>query len=357
MTSRRVFIKRSTLGITGIAIGGRSFSTKAYKSIIGSNDRTNAAAISTFPNKAAKQEKLRIPKRLLGRTGVEVPIIGFGTGSKFYGTYQNREDEAVQLLRDAFDLGITYFDTATSYASGWSQSVIGRAIKDHRKDAFITTKIYGRFTYDEIMRNFEETLKRLQTDYVDLLHIHNLQTLEEVDVFGKKGGIIDTYYKLREQKVVRAIGVSAHSDPIPVTEFIKRHDLDCVQIALNAAMQGVVQPGWRLAPEMPHSFETITLPVAQKKNMGIIAMKVLAYGNLLGDAPDKADAETLMRYTWSLPVASSMIGMTSLAEVKQNAASASAFQEMPLNEMRELSNRLASVNKVSIDSYFASHSD
>ncbi|GHT55142.1 oxidoreductase [Bacteroidia bacterium] len=320
------------------------------------------ATVGTFPLEAAQRKKLLVPKRVLGRTGVEVPLLGFGTGSLFNKAFQNRDDEAVQLLHRAADLGITWFDTAHIYGNGgWSESIVGQVLKTRRKEIFVTTKIRGN-TYDEIMRQLELSLKRLQTDYIDLLHVHWLRP-DEVDVLGEKGHSVETYYKLREQKVVRFIGVSSHDNPIPVTRFIERYDFDCVQVALNAAMQGVVipqgatGPAWRLAPEIPPSFETITLPVAQKKNMGIIGMKVLAYGHLIGNAPDKADVQTLLRYAWSLPITSTIVGMTSLADVEQNAAWASAFQAMSPDEMRELSNRISSANKVAIDKYFANHSD
>lgn len=319
-----------------------------------------AAAFGALPVKAAQQKKPLIPKRVLGRTGVEVPIIGFGT-FPFCNSYKNRDDEAVQLLSHGLDLGITFIDTATSYGGGWAQSMVGRAIKNRRKDVFVATKIYGRYSYGEIMHNFEETLKRLQTDYVDLLYVHNLQTIEEADFFGRKGGVVDTYYKLREQKVARFIGVSGHADPIPVTLFIERHDLDCALLALNAAKQGVVWDGnigsFKNDPTSRHSFETIALPAALKKNMGILAMKVSAQGQLIGSAPQKSDIHTLMRYAWSLPITSSMIGMTNIAELEQNVAWASTFQPMPPTEMRELSDRLSSANKLAIDSYFSNHED
>lgn len=319
-----------------------------------------AATIGALPVNAAEQEKLLIPKRVLGRTGVEVPIIGFGT-FPLSQQYKNREDEAVQMLRRGIDLGVTFIDTATSYGAGWAQSMVGRATKNRRKEVFVATKIYGHFTYDEIMRNLEGTLKRLQTDYVDLLYIHKLQTVEEADAFGKKGAILDTYYKLREQKVARFIGVSAHGDPIPVTLFIERHDLDCVLLALNAAMQGVVWDdsigSFKNDPTSRQGFETIALPAAVKKNMGILAMKTSAQGQLIGSPPEKTDIHTLLRYAWSLPITSAMIGMTSITEIEQNVAWASAFQAMPPDEMRELSDRLSLANKASIDSYFANHID
>ena len=110
-------------------------------------------------------------------------------------------------------------------------------------------------------------------------------------------------------------------------------------------------------PTSRQSFETIALPAAVKKNMGILAMKVSAQGQLIGSAPKKSDIHTLMRYVWSLPVTASMIGMTSIAEIDQNVAWASAFQQMPLNERRELSDYLAMANKEAIDCYFANHND
>lgn len=303
------------------------------------------------------KKKSLIPKRILGRTGAEVPIIGFGTGSKFQRAHEGREDEAVQLLHRAVDLGITWLETAYIYGKdGWSEKLVGRVLKTRRKEVFVTTKIHDR-KYDEIMRQIEISLKRLQTDHIDLLHVHWLKA-DEVDLLGQKGYSVETFYKLREQKVVRFIGVSSHDQPVQMKRFIERYDFDCVQLVLNAATQGVVQPGWRLAPEVSSpSFEDITLPAAQKKNMGIIAMKTLGYGHLLGNGPDKADAQTLMRYAWSLPIASSMVGMTSLEEVEQNARWASTFREMPQNEMRELSNRLSSANKVALNSFLATHSD
>jgi len=318
---------------------------------------TVGATLGACHINSLQKEKPTVQKRILGRTGVEVPIIGFGTGSLFQRAYQNRDDEAVQLLNHAADLGITWFDTAHIYGiEGWSEKTVGRVLKTRRKEIFVTTKIRGN-KYDEIMRQLEISLKRLQTDYIDLLHVHWLRP-DEVDILGEKGYSVETYYKLREQKVVRFIGVSSHDQPVQMKRFIERYDFDCVQLVLNAATLGVLEPGWRLAPEVSSpSFEAITVPAAQKNTMGIIAMKTLGYGHLLANGPDKADAQTLIRYAWSLPIASAIVGMTSTENVEQNASWASAFRKMPKDKMHELSNRLSSANKVALDSFFAHHSD
>ena len=317
-----------------------------------------AGMTAAFPAHSAETKAQPIPKRILGRTGVEVPILGFGSGSRFCNAYKGKDDEAVAALHRAVDLGVTYFDTATSYGSGYSQRMMGEVLKTRRKDVFIATKIYGG-KRDEIMRNLDETLKRLQTDHVDLLHIHKLEDDDEVKSAGEKGGSVETYYSLREQKVARFIGVTAHSDPLPLKHFIERYDFDCVQMALNAALQGVIryEGGYKPNPASRPSFETLALPAAQKKNMGVLAMKVFAQGHLIGSAPLKCDAHALARYVWSLPVASAMIGMTSVAEIEQNVAWAGAFKPMSSAERESLSKAMTPLHKVSLDLLFANHDD
>jgi aryl-alcohol dehydrogenase-like predicted oxidoreductase len=317
-----------------------------------------AAGAAAFPAQGADTKTPPLPKRVLGRTGVEIPILGFGSGSRFCNAYKGKDDEAVAALHHAVDLGVTYFDTATSYGNGYAQRMMGEVLKSRRKEVFIATKIYGG-TRDEILRNLEETLKRLQTDHVDLLHIHKLETDDEVKSYGEKGGSVETYYSLREQKIARFIGVTAHADPLPLKHFIERYEFDCVQMALNAALQGVVRypGGYKPDPASRPSFETIALPAALEKNMGVLAMKVFAQGHLIGSDPHKADAHALARYVWSLPVASSMIGMTSLAEIEKNAAWARAFKPMDKDEMKALSGKLAAEHKASLDRHFAHHED
>jgi len=317
-----------------------------------------AGATVALPVCAAETKSASVPARVLGRTGVKVPILGFGSGSRFCNAYAKKEDEAVAALHRSVDQGITYFDTATSYGNGFAQRMMGRVLRTRRTEVFIATKIYGG-KRDEILRNLEETLRRLQTDHVDLLHIHKLESDDEVERLGEKGGSVETYYRLREQKVARFIGITAHSDPLPLKHFIERYDFDCAQMALNAALQGVIryEGGYKPNPASRPSFETIALPAAQKKNMGILAMKVLGQGHLVGSDPLKADAQTLIRYVWSLPVASSMIGMTDMAEIDQNVAWARSFAPLAADEMKALSGRLAAEHKTALDRHFTNHDD
>ncbi|HPA21439.1 MAG TPA: aldo/keto reductase [Verrucomicrobiae bacterium] len=112
-----------------------------------------------------------LPRRMLGRTGVSIPIVGFGSGSRFTNFYTDDAGEAA--VRNAIDCGITYLDTAAGYGDGRSETIYGRVMKTRRNEVFLATKNAVR-DRDPALRVFEQSLKRLQTDHVDLLHIHNL---------------------------------------------------------------------------------------------------------------------------------------------------------------------------------------
>jgi len=112
-----------------------------------------------------------LPRRVLGRTGASVSILGFGSGSRFTNFYSDDAGEAA--VRRAIDCGITYLDTAAGYGDGRSETIYGRVMKTRRNEVFLATKNAVR-DRDPALRVFEQSLKRLQTDHVDLLHIHNL---------------------------------------------------------------------------------------------------------------------------------------------------------------------------------------
>jgi len=258
----------------------------------------------------------------------------------------------------AFDLGITYMDTAHTYGAGRSETLVGRVIKSRRKEIFLASKMMER-NGDAALRLFDLSLKRLQTDHVDLLHIHKLETEEELAKIEGKGGVLEALYKLREQKMARFIGITCHNFPGPLKAAIERNDFDCVQMSLNAALQGVVRypGGYKPDPTIATSFEKVVLPVARKKNLGILAMKVLGQGHLVGEEPNKAPAEKLLRYAWSLPITATMIGMPSPDMVRQNAEWARSFTPMSELEMKEFSQRIATANKAALDRYFYCHAD
>jgi aryl-alcohol dehydrogenase-like predicted oxidoreductase len=293
------------------------------------------------------------PTRILGRTGAKVSILAMGGGSRFL-MYKD-EDKAIEALNRAFDLGITYMDTAYAYGNGVSETRVGKVMKDRRKGIFLVTKIPDR-NGDEAMRRIEGSLKRLQTDHLDLIHIHSLTTEEDLAAAEAKDGIINTLLKCRDQKITRFIGVTSHSDPTVLKQALERHDFDCTQMALNAALVGMKNGAGGMVPNpaMKTSFETVALPVAAKKNLGVIAMKVFAQGVLSEQAP----VAKLIQYSLSLPgVKVAVTGMPKLEYLEENVRIAKSFKPMPKGEMREFSTALASKNKEALDRYFSNHVD
>ena len=297
-----------------------------------------------------------MPTRTLGKTGVEVPILAMGCGSRLL-SYPN-EEEALAALNLALDLGIKYLDTAFGYGNGKSETWVGQVMKTRRAGVFLATKINAR-NGDEAARILEESLKRLQTDRVDLIHIHSLTGEEDLAAIEAKGAVLDVIRRLRDQKVTRFIGVTSHTDPVALRTAIERHDFDCVQMALNAALQGMTNGSGKMVlnPAMKSSFEEVALPAARKKNLGILAMKATGQDDLIGSSAAKADVPTLLRYTLSLPVAALVVGMPKPDMIRQNAAWAREFKPMPKSEMKRLALRMADTNKVALDLKFSQHFD
>ena len=237
----------------------------------------------------------------------------------------------------AIDLGITYFDTAPSYNNGQSETNYGQVLARRRKEVFLACKTGDR-SYDGTMRSVEQSLKRLQTDHVDLLHIHSLGDDDDLAAVEAKDGVLNALYKLREQKSARFIGVTSHSFPTTLRKALERHDFDVTQMALNAALIGMMsgKGGMVPNPAVKESFETVALPVANRKKMGVIAMKIFAQEKLNGQAPP----EKLIGYCLSLPVTAVTIGMPSLELVGNTVQIAQNFKPMPDGLLRVVGVRL-----------------
>ncbi len=311
-----------------------------------------AALIHSRPTVASQA----MPTRILGKTGARVSVIAFGCGSRL--SMYGNEEKAVAALNLALDLGISYLDTAYGYGNGRSETWVGHVSKIRRKEFFLATKIEPR-DGDTARRILEGSLKRLQTDQIDLIHVHALQDADDLARAEAKNGVLNALYKLREEKVTRFVGITSHYNPAVLKTAIERSDIDCVQMALNAAMQGMTSGshGMVLNPAMQGSFQQIALPAARKKNLGILAMKVMGQEELLGPGPDKSDAAHLLQYTLSLPVAAAVVGMPQLEIVRRNAAWSRTFEPMSPEEMLNFSGRVARANKMALDCKFAQHLD
>lgn len=208
--SRREFLEKSSLaGLAAAALGSEAAATNA------------------------------MPTRVLGKTGVRISILALGCGSRLL--MYRTEEAAVQAINVALDSGITYLDTAYGYGDGRSEGWVGQVAKTRRKDFFLATKIEPR-DGDTARRILEGSLTRLQTSQIDLIHVHSLMGKDDLVKIEASDGVLNALYKMRAEKLTRFVGITCHSDPAVLKTALERHDFDCVQMALNAAKQGM--QGW-----------------------------------------------------------------------------------------------------------------
>jgi uncharacterized protein len=299
--SRRKFLER-----IGITTAGLSLS-----------QLPSALAVAPSPANSS------LPTRTLGRTNAKVSILAFGCGSRFL--MYDDEDKATAALNRAIDLGITYLDTAYSYGDGKSETRVGKVMAARRKEVWLATKIPDR-TRDAFLKRLEDSLKRLQTDHVDLVHIHSLGHADDLEKIEAPDGALKGLLEAREQKLARFIGMTSHTSGEVMGTAIQRHDLDCVQMALNASRNG--------------RFEELALPAAKAKNLGVIAMKVTGQEFLLGAAAGKADIDALLHYSMSLPVTTAVVGMPKLNMLEHNTTVARNFSQLSNDEMDRLRQQL-----------------
>ncbi len=298
---------------------------------------TAAAAMAGSPVRAEGP----LPRRPFGKTGFDVPILAFGCGSRFL-MYRD-EETAIRTLNAVIDSGITYLDTAAGYGDGESERRVGMVMKARRNEVRLATKIpESARTRDAALREVDASLKRLQTDHLDVLHLHSLGDEADLARIEAPDGAIKALYELRDQKVTRAIGMTSHTDGAVMAKAIEHNDLDGVQMAMN--------------PARAARFEDLALPAANKKGLGIICMKVTAQEKVLGAGPGRIDIERLVRYALSLPISMAVIGMPKPEFITQNAALARAFTPLSPAEMDEV-RRAVAPQSASVAAFFADHAD
>jgi len=294
----------------------------------------------------------KLPTRAFGKTGVQVPLLAFGCGSRFM-AYQD-DDEAVGVLSRAIDLGFSYVDTANNYGGGRSEERVGRLMGTRRGEVFLQTKLAAR-KGDDAKRQLDDSLRRLRTDRLDVLHIHSLLSLEDLAAIEAKGGVLEVLQRARDEKVARFIGITGHASPQAMQAALERHDFDCVQMALNVARARMQfdDKGPHPIPMADASYEALALPVAVRKQMGIVAMKVFGQDQLLSAAPP----EKLLYYALSLPVSLATVGMPRPELLDRNVALARSFAPMSAPEMEALRASVAESKREQLARFFADHHD
>ena len=330
----------------------RQFVEAAAAGSLAANALPTAALAAPEPATQIGPHVTPLPTRLLGKTGQKVSVLAMGCGSKFLA--YKEEDAALEALERAVNLGITYFDTAVSYGRGLSETRVGKAMKGRRDSVWIATKLDER-SGDQALAMVEKCLQRLQTDHIDLVHIHSLTDEADLARIEAKDGVLNALLKLKSEHVVRNVGITSHTDPEVLRTALERHPFDCTQMALNAALVGMKNGtgGMVINPAITTSFEQIALPVANRKGLGVIAMKVFAQDYLTNQAP----ADQLIRYSLSLPVTACVVGMPEPSMISKNVEIVKAFQPMAREEMNRMARQLAVQHKARIDNFFHNHVD
>ncbi len=285
--------------------------------------------------KAQHTSEVVVPKKMLGKTGMNVSTLALGGGSALSMVKDN--DLALSLIDLARRKGINYFDTGSSYGGGESELRIGEALEPYRKDVYISSKFGFGMSSDELMKTFERSLKRLRTDHLDNANMHGLSKPEDAETMFSSGAL-DALVKLKEQGVVKNIGATAHT-PAPLLDAMKRFRFDSVSTATNAT-------GYHWVGEFGKptgSFEEEVMPLANEQGIGLWAFKVTGQRLLiqLNDEPHKAPGLELIRYAYSLPVHGVILGMHAVEHIETACEMAANFVPMTDDEMQALNKKLA----------------
>ena len=280
------------------------------------------AGVAAFSSSAAAAAPKAgdVQKRTFGKTGENLTIIGQAGGR--FPLCQDFE-EAKAVTQRAYELGLNYFDNARSYWDGRSEEVYGAVLPPYRKEVFITTKSTKRGR-QEAEAELHQSLKALKTDYVDLWQIHSIREMEEVDQIFGPGGAIEAFEAAKKAGKARFIGFTGHHDPHVHKAMLDRYDdYDTILMPLNPA-----DPSYL-------SFETIVLPEAQKRNLGIQGMKSTANAKLL----QSMSVRQCLSYVLSLPIHCLAVGATTVGQIEDDVRIAQEFEPMAKEEMAELRER------------------
>jgi predicted aldo/keto reductase-like oxidoreductase len=270
---------------------------------------------------------MSIPTRPLGATGVMVSALGLGGHA--IGKIKNKRD-AIRVVHAAIDAGVTFMDNAWEYHRGRSEEVMGEALADRREQVFLMTKVctHGRGKR-EALRQLEQSLRRLKTDYLDLWQIHECVYDNDPERHAEAGGVFEALDLARQRGTVRFVGFTGHKRPeIHLEMLATNFPFDTCQLPLNC-----FDASFR-------SFEQKVLPVLLARGIAPLGMKSLG-----GDARQVTQrvitAEEGIRYAMSLPVSTVISGIDSLNILRRNVRLASGFRPMTRRQMEALRRRVA----------------
>ncbi|NJM72288.1 MAG: aldo/keto reductase [Scytonema sp. RU_4_4] len=306
-TTRRNFL------ITSVAVTG---------SIVGASALQQKAADTATP-------PTTMLERVLGRTGVKVPIFGLGGAGQTPLSWQGKERDAGAIIKKALELGIRYFDTAADY--GPSEDYFGKVLPPYRSKIFLASKTDKR-DRDGAWRELERSLKRLNTDYLDLWQLHHVSFREELNTIFSSSGAVKALEEAMQQKLVRFVGITGHHDPEVIAEGLRRYPFHTTLIPVNAADK-----------YHPRPFLPVVLPIAQQKNVGVIAMKVPAYGRLFKPGGLNGMQQAMGYSLSQAGVHCCVIAAETVKQLEENVNVARTFQPLDNKELAAIEQRTAVV--------------
>jgi predicted aldo/keto reductase-like oxidoreductase len=310
-SSRREFLK--TASIAGVACGlaGGELAQGADQGA------TDVPDLPT-PQSVKKGEMLY---RALGKTGEQVSLIGVGG---FHIGIPKDEADGIKIVRSALDRGINFLDNCWDYHDGESEIRMGKALRDgYRAKAFLMTKIDGR-TKEAAGKQIEESLRRLQTDHIDLLQHHEILRMEDPDRVFADGGSMEAFLEAKKAGKIRFIGFTGHKDPLVhlrMLEVAGQHgfEFDTAQMPLN-----VMDAHFR-------SFAHKVVPELVKLGVGVLGMKSMGDGNVLKSG--KVTAIECLHYAMNLPTSVVITGMEKMGILDQAFEAVKSFQPMAKDQV------------------------
>ena len=307
------------------------------REFLGKSLATTLAITMSKKKSWAAQTKGEIPRRTLGHTGEKVSIVGLGG---YHIGMQSDEQESIHIIRTALDNGINFLDNCWDYNGGQSEIRMGKALRDgYRQKAFLMTKIDGQ-TSKAASQQIEESLRRLQTDHIDLLQFHEvIRDTDPERIFGAQGGM-EAALAAKKAGTIRYIGFTGHKSPdihlkMLKTAFEHQFTFDTVQMPLN-----VMDAHF-------NSFEKKVLPVLVEHKIGVLGMKSMG-DHLILESKTVTPIECL-QYAMNLPTSVVITGCDSLQILEQALNAARSFRPM---DQAQVASLLAKTTKVAQNGQF-----
>ena len=312
---------------------------------------TSGLLLSPRLSDAAPRDRLGelLPQRRLGKTGVNVTMLGVGG----WHIGRMREREAQATIEAALEGGVRFFDSAEQYQGGGSEEYLGRfLVPQYRDVAFLMTKTTARDARGA-RQHLEASLRRLNTDYLDLWQMHAVTSPDDVD--GRiEAGVVDVFRQAQEEGKVRHIGFTGHSRPSAHRRVLERTDVfETCQMPIN-----VSDPNYE-------SFIKGVLPTLVEEDYGILAMKTLANGGFFGGTrhgqhgdnprivPGRVSIRQALHFVWSLPVSVLITGPDDVEQMKEKIALARQFEAMDEAQRQALVEKVADMDHQTIEYYKA----